>query len=133
MPAKRKNYRRDRPRIRKVLPPPAEIDLEAVAEKCRYVGSPYHRTIRIGGVPPRRNKPGKTSCPKNLQQNQSLVQRWLQEAIRRGNFGKFDQGLPRVVWHEEDGKLFEARSSGRGSCEYHGYPLAPHDTVIGIK
>ena len=45
--------------------------------------------------------PGKTSCPKNLQQDQSLVQRWLQEAIHRGNFGKFDQGLPRVVWHEQ--------------------------------
>lgn len=133
MPAKRTSHRRNRPRVREVSPPPPGVDLEAVAEKCRYVGSPYHRTIRIKGKTPPQNRPGKTPCPKDLQKNQDLVEEWLRDAIRRGNFGEFDQGFPRVVWHEEDGRLFEARSSGRGSCEYHGYPLAPHDTIKGMK
>ena len=76
-------------------------------------GKQYHRTNLI-----------RPTCPKNLQKDQTFVEGWLQNAIRRGNFGKFDQGFPRVVWYEEDGRLFEERSSGQGSCEYHGYPLA---------
>ena len=132
MPAKRTCYKRDRPRVRRVLPPPPEIDLDVVADECRYVGSPYHRTIRVKGIRPG-NRPGKTPCPKDLQRNQDLVEEWLRSAIRRGNFGEFDQGYPRVVWHEEDGKLFEARQSGRGSCEYHGFPLGPHDKILGMR
>lgn len=132
MPAKRTSYRRNKPRVRKVSSPPSGIDLDAVANECRYVGSPYHRTIRIKGINPARG-PGKTPCPKDLQKNQDLVEEWLRDAIRLGNFGEFAQGFPRVVWHEENGRLFEARSSGRGSCEYHGYPLATRDKIIGMK
>lgn len=134
MPAKRTSYRRNRPRVREVLPPPPDIDLDAVANKCRYVGSPYHRTIRVKGRTPPQNRPGKTPCPTDLQKNQGLIGEWLRDAIRRGNFGEFIRGGgPRVVWHEEDGRLFEARNSGPGSCEYHGYPLAPHDQIIGMR
>ncbi len=42
------------------------------------------------------NKPGKTSCPLYLQKNPNLVQQWLRNAIRRGNFGEFDHEFPRV-------------------------------------
>lgn len=132
MAAKRVSYRRIKPRVRKVLPPPPEIDLDVVAIQCRYVGSPYHKIIRVRGINPE-NRPGKTPCPQNLQRNLDLVQQWLQNAVRLGNFGEFDHGFPRVVWHEEDGILFEARQSGRGSCEYHGFPLGPHDQIIGLK
>ena len=132
MPAKRIGYKRNRPRVRRVLSPPPETDLEAVANKCRYIGSPYHRTIRVGRTSPK-NRPGKTPCPADLQRDQSRVEEWLRDAIRRGNFGDFVGGFPRVVWHEEDGRLFEARQSGRGSCEYHGFPLGPHDEIIGMK
>lgn len=118
--------------MRRVLPPPPEVDLEAIANEYRYVGSPYHRTIRVKGAPPK-NRPGKTPCPRNLQKNQSMVEDWLRNAIRQGNFGEFDGEFPRVVWHEEDGKLFEARQFGKGSCEYHGFPLGPHDKIIGMK
>ncbi len=79
------------------------------------------------------NKPGKASCPLYLQKNPNLVQQWLRNAIRRGNFGEFDHEFPRVVWHQEEDQLFEARQSGRGSCEYHGFPLAPHDKIIGMR
>ncbi len=133
MPAKRTSYRRDKPRVRKVLPPPPDVDLDAVAKKCRYVGSPYHRTIQIKGRRRPENRPGKTPCPMDLQKNQARVEEWLRNAIRRGNFGKFDQGFPRVVWHEEDGRLLEARQSGRGSCEYLGFPLGPHDKITGMR
>jgi len=132
MAAKRVSYKRVKPRVRKVVTPFSEFDLDVVANQCRYVGSPYHKTIRKMGVKPK-NRPGKTPCPLNLQKNPDLVQEWLQSAIRLGNFGKFDHGFPRVVWHEQDGKLFEARQSGRDSCEYHGFPLNPHDQVIGMK
>ena len=132
MPAKQTFYKCNRPRVCKVLPLPPDIDLCTVAEKCRYVGSPYHRTIPVKGQTPVR-RPDKAACPRELQKNQSLVREWLKNAILRGNFGEFKQGFPRVVWHEEDGRLFEARQSGHGSCEYHGFPLASHDTIIGMK
>ena len=131
MPAKRTCYKHDNPRVRRVLPPAPEIASDVVANKCRYVGSPYHRTIRVNGIRPE-NRLGKPPCPKEIQVYQDLVEGWLRSAIRQGNFGKFDRGFPRVVWHEEDGKLFEARQSGRGSCEYHGFPLGPHDKIIGM-
>ncbi len=132
MPAKRTNYRRLKPRVRRVVSPPSEVDLEVVANECRYVGSPYHRTMRIKGIPPQ-NRPGKTACPRNLQKDLARVEGWLRNAIRQGNFGEFDGGFPRVVWHEEDGRLFEARQSGQGSCEYHGFPLGPHDKIMALR
>ena len=131
MPAKRTCYKRDRPRVRRVLPPPPEIALDVVANKCRYVGSLYHRTNRVKRIRPE-NGPGKTPCPRELQINQDLLEEWFRGAIYQGNFGKFDQGYPRVVWHEEDGRMFEARQSGQGSCEYHGFLLGAQK-IIGIR
>lgn len=132
MAARPARRRRRNPKDRKVLPPPAEVSLAEVARKCRYVGSPYHRTIPgPAGRPVYR--PGKSSCPKELQRNPRLVQCWLEDAVRRGHCGEFERGFPRLVWRRDGEMVFEARQGTPGSGEYHGYVLEPDELVRGLE
>ena len=133
--AKQPQQSRGNPNRRKeVLPPPPDThDLAEVAEKCKYVGSPYHRTMpdSFGNRPVYHE--GKSKCPKELQRNPSRVTEWLREAIRQGQFGEFDNGFPALVWYRDGGDVFEARLHNRESGEYHGYPLEPHDHITGLE
>jgi len=129
------NRERGNPNQRKeVLPPPPDmLDLKAVAAKCRYAGSPYHRTMpdAFGNRPV--HHPGKSKCPEELQRNPSRVTQWLRKAIRQGQFGEFDNGYPVLVWYKHGDHVFEARLHNRESGEYHGYPLEPHDHITGLE
>ena len=131
MPARPTQRRRHNPKGRKVLPVPADVSLDEVARRCRYVGSPYHRTVPgRAGSPVYR--PGKSKYPEYLQRDPALVQRWLEDAVRQGCFGEFQGGFPRRVWRRVGEIVFEARQGTPGSGEYHGYPLEPHQFVEGL-
>lgn len=108
----------------KIVPPPDGVSLEDAAEACRYVGSPYHRTMP-GRSGPSRSKPRGTKCPKDLQRRPDEVERLLREAIRAGYCGAFQGPFPGRVWRRIGQSIFEAREGSPGSGEYHGYPLTP--------
>ena len=131
MPARPTPRRRHNPKGRRVLPPPPDVSLAEIARRCRYVGSPYHRSVPgPSGSPVYR--PGKSKCPEPLQQNPGLVQRWLEEAVRHGFFGEFEGEFPRRVWRRVGDTVFEARQGTPGSGIYHGYPLEPFQIVEGL-
>lgn len=108
----------------KIVPPPAGVSLDQVAEACSYSGSGYHRTMP-GRYGPPRAKPRGTKCPEHLQRRPDEVQSLLREAIRAGHHSAFDGSFPRRVWRRIGGSIFEARQGSAGSGEYHGYPLTP--------
>lgn len=128
---KRPTLRRDNVKVREVLPPPGGIDLDQVAESCRYVGSPYHKDRPgFAGMPVRR--PDASLCPSELADCRDLVEQWLRAAVLGGRTGKWEGGFPRYVWHREGDIVFEAKQGSPGSGDYHGYPLDSWQTVRGF-
>ena len=115
--------RRRRPRRRERFVPP-DIDLAALADRVRYVGSPEHKdAVTFVGVP--RLRGDASICPREYNDLQ-LVTGWLRSAIRDGSTGGLWEGdFPRYAWHKEEGTVFEARLVNSGDGSYKGYPL--HD------
>ncbi len=113
----------------RVRPPPQDADLEAVAERSRYVGSPYHKDRPGFAGPPQRRRTAASICPPELNDDQERVQAWLRQAILSGHTGEWRGGFPQRVWHREDNVIFEAMQGSPGSGEYHGYPLQPFQHV----
>lgn len=118
---------RNNPKVRRLLPPPDDVDVCEVAETCRYVGSPYHG--RGASV---RRRPAASLCPAHLSSDRDSVEQWLRASVRAGRTGAWERGFPKYVWHKEGGTTFEARQGAPGSGEYHGYPLHPRQRVRGL-
>ena len=131
--ARRPTFQRGNPRARRIQPPPEGIDLAAVAESCRYVGSPYHKDVVGFAGTPRGRRPSATMCPRELANRRELVEGWLRDAVRAGNVGAWDARFPRYVWHREGNVVFEARQGSPGPGEYHGYPLEPSQPVRDLE
>ena len=103
--------------------PPEGTDLNAVAGRVRYLGSPEHKTtLSFAGRPaPRADA---TLCDPRLHDRRNQVESWLAEAIRRGDCGgPWENGFPRYVWRREVGVTYEARLSNQQRGEYKGYPI----------
>lgn len=125
--------RRRNPRLRRVGPCPPETDLDAVAARVAYGGSPYHKDIPsfAGRVPVVR--PDASICPRSLAGQQNEITRWLRQAIRSGWFCDcWENGVPLRVWIRQEGVVYEARPTNKGTGEYHGYPLRDDETVKGL-
>lgn len=129
---RRPTFHRDNPKSRRVLPQPADVDIELVAAQCRYVGSPYHAAGPTAGHPVA-TRPDATTCPEELTLDTDRVEAWLRASVLAGNTGVWERGFPRYVWHRERGTVFEARQGAPGSGEYHGYPLLPRQRVRGLQ
>ena len=128
-PQPRKRSKKDRA----VAPPPAGVNLQDVAARVRYTGSPYHKDAPsfAGALP--QPRPDATICPAELATRQAEIQEWLQRAIRHGQCGAdWRQGLPHHVWHREEAILYEACLTNPRTGEYHGYPLEPDALVRGL-
>lgn len=108
-------------------------DLDALASRATYVGSPEHKSSpSFAGHP----KPRSTAaiCDPSLAKSQGLITEWVREAIRRGNVGAHWEGdFPRYVWHEVDGVYYEGRLVNREQGQYKGYPLYPHERPEGLE
>lgn len=134
MSSKRPSRQRTNPKSLAVRPVPAGVDLAAVAGRCRYVGSPYHKD-RPGyaGMPVGR-RPAGNKCPAELADDQKTVQQWLLEAVRNGQTGRWDaeRRFPLEVFHREGERVFQAVMGTRGSGEYHGFPLERWQRVRGL-
>jgi hypothetical protein len=108
--------------LRVVAPPPDGKNLEAVARKASYVGSPEHKdTPSFAGQP--RPRADAAICNRNLAERQTQVTKWLKRAIRNGHCAHWEGDFPRYVWHREAGTVYEARLVNQGNGQYKGYPL----------
>lgn len=125
--------RRRKPHVRRVVQPPAHLDRAALAERATYGGSPKHKDLPsfAGQVP--RPRIDASICPRELTRDRERVERWLREAIRRGNAGSWEGEFPSPVWHQEGGVTYEAHLTRPNVGEYHGYPLEPDEFVEGLR
>ncbi len=130
---KRPERRRRSPTVRRIEAPPPGVDLEAVAAKARYTGSPYHKDMPSFAGPVPRNRPDASICPRSLASQRAQVQGWLQSAIKCGNVGLWSGDFPQRVWHREGDVTFEAVLTRPIAGEYHGYPLEPSEGVEGLR
>jgi len=124
--------RRKRPLRRKVTPSGIELNLDDIAGRVRYVGSPEHKdTPSFAGLQsPRKDA---SICDRQLSQNLDLITEWLRAAIRRGAIGGLLEGdFPRYVWHKEGDLIYEARLVNRELGEYKGYPLNKTEWPEGL-
>lgn len=118
--------KRRRPLLR-VVAPSSGKDLDAVARKASYVGSPEHKnTPSFAGQP--RPRADAAICDRGLAERQTQVTKWLRRAIRSGYVSAYWEGdFPRYVWHREEDTVYEARLVNRGNGQYKGYPLNPEE------
>lgn len=126
-----RSTRRKRPR-RRVISVPANTDLERLAVRVVYEGSPEHKDVPSFAGPPRLRADA-SCCPRYIR-DREIVTEWLRSAIRRGaTGGPWEGGFPRYVWYENDGTVFEGRLVNRGQGAYKGYPLYEDEWPGGIE
>lgn len=125
------------PRHRRLKPktitaPPPGIDLNSIADRVSYVGSPEHKDgPSFAGQP--RPRADASICDRALSNSRELVRTWLQSALRNGQCGAPWEGdFPRYVWHQEGETLYEARLVNRVRGEYKGYPLNSDERPLGM-
>lgn len=113
--------RRRRPR-RRTVDVPSGTDLDALAGRVQYTGSPEHKDEpTFAGQP--RLRGDASPCPRQYN-DRDLVTGWLRAAIRAGStVAPWEGGFPRYAWHREQDTVFEARLVNRGDGSYKGYPL----------
>lgn len=133
MAVKRPGHRRDNQKARRVMPIPEGVTLPEIAERCRYVGSPYHKDTPSFAGTTRAPRPDASICPREFAHARALAEGWLRAAVLVGRCGAWEHGFPKYVWHREGDIIYEARQGSPGSGEYHGYPLEPWQTVRGFE
>lgn len=125
--------KRRRPPLRRIVPVPESTDLEEVASRVSYVGSPEHKDApSFAGHPKPRSDA--TICDRRFIGLQDQLTAWIQESIRAGLVGgPWEGGFPRYVWCVRDGAVYEARLVNRGNGEYKGYQLQESECPSGIE
>ena len=134
MAMRRPLRQRTNPKSLAVRPVPDAVDLNEVAGRCRYVGSPYHKDRPgFAGMPKGRRSAG-SKCPSELADDQEKVQQWLESSIRAGRTGRWDAQarLPLEVFHREGKLVFQGVLGSPGSGEYHGFPLEDWQVVRNL-
>lgn len=121
---------RKRARLHRKTTPPPGIDLTAIAEEVKYVGSPEHKaTPSFAGRPaPRADA---SLCDASLASQRDVVQAWLRQALCRGDCGGPWEGrFPRYVWCRAGEVAYQARLTNRDTGEYKGHPIALDECPI---
>lgn len=110
---------------------PEGVDLDSVAARVNYVGSPEHKDMTTAAGMPR-PRADASICPRPAN-DMARATRWLRSAIRSGSTGdRWEGGFPRYVWHEHGGTVFEARLINSGDGTYKGYPLGDHEWPLHL-
>ena len=109
-------------------------ELEELAERATYVGSPEHKLGRWwGGLPQGRQLPGgrvgrrrkqhTTPCPLYRRSDQVRATKWVRNAIRAGQCRFYESDLfPKRIWYEADGEIWIGLRVTDGLGEYKGWP-----------
>lgn len=125
--------RRRRPRKREIHAPPADVDLDRLADRVRYVGSPEHKDAPSFAGPPR-PRADASRCPREMTADLERINEWLRQAIRAGAVGApWEGGFPRYVWYKYRAIVLEGRLVNRETGEYKGYPLGRAEWPAGIE
>ncbi|MGE4557186.1 MAG: hypothetical protein AB7D07_10210 [Desulfovibrionaceae bacterium] len=113
-------------------PPPAGVDLRAIADKAKYVGSAEHKdTPSFAGHP--RPRADASICDRKFVPMQDYLTEQLPACIRRGIVGAPWEGeFPRYVWGQIEGRMFEARLVNKSNGLYEGYPLEEDERPEGV-
>lgn len=116
-----------------VVPPAADIDLDALAAKVSYVGSPEHKDApSFAGTPPR-PRADATICDRSFVERRNEIESWLRDAIRQGVVsGMWEGAFPRYVWAVRGTRCYEARLVNRAQGAYKGYELRQDEWPTGI-
>ncbi len=110
-----------------IHPPPDGVDLRAVAERVRYVGSPEHKDTPSFAGSPRPRFGDASICDRSFANRQEDLTLWLREGIRGGHTGDWVGGFPKYVWRRIEDRVFVARLVNSGNGDYKGYELERHE------
>ncbi len=113
--------------------PPEGLNLEAVAERAVYVGSPHHKDCPSFVTDAPAPRADASICPRDLAWRREDIQQWLREAIRKGNVGTWQRDFPEYVWHKVGDITYEARLMRNETGEYKGHPLERDEVVRGFR
>jgi hypothetical protein len=123
--------KRRRPQRREFASPPADVDLEALAERAEYVGSGEHKSYPSFAGPPKLRATA-TRCDPSLADQDELTG-WLRDGIRKGQVGTLWEGdFPRYVWVSRQGTWYEGRLVNPGLGQYKGYALTEEQHPKGL-
>jgi hypothetical protein len=120
--------------VRSLAPAPEGVNVEAICDQVKYVGSAEHKdTPSFAGEP--RPRADAAICDRSLAGSQDLLTDMLRAAIRKRAFGGlWEGGFPRYVWHRPDTEtLYEARLVNREAGWYKGFPLDRDEWPEGVK
>ncbi|MDE0627650.1 MAG: hypothetical protein OXH99_14750 [Bryobacterales bacterium] len=116
-----------------------DVDLRAVAELARYVGSREHKKAPSYAGPPGLRADA-SCCPPELATDAGVPTAWLRRAIPQGSTGGpwegRSPGFPRYVWYKHDETVYEGRLVNREQGQYKGYPLEKSEwpaALMGIN
>lgn len=124
---------RRRPGKRELRAPPVAVDLDWLADRVRYVGSPEHKNEPSFAGPPRLRADA-SCCPREMTADLKRINEWLRQAIRAGAVGAPWEGrFPRYAWYKYGAIVLEGRLVNRETGEYKGYPLGREEWLAGIE
>jgi hypothetical protein len=103
--------------------PDDALSPDEVASRAKYVGNNIHKSYPSpAGQPALRADEAK--CDKFRIREWPKLTEVLQEAIRTGCIGgQFRDEFPSRAWAWINGVLHEARLTGQGQGDYHGFPI----------
>lgn len=102
--------------------PPEMRPPEEVASQATYVGNPIHKSYPSPAGPPAL-KADEQKCDQYDIQDWPQLTEVLRRAILAHCIGTFRGEFPSRAWAWINGVLHEARLTGQGQGEYHGFPL----------
>ncbi|MDQ2731097.1 MAG: hypothetical protein M3Y56_05515 [Armatimonadota bacterium] len=128
-----KTPKRHRPLPRNIVPPPDHVDLNDLAQRVVYVGSPEHKDIRsFAGEP--RPRADASICDRSFIRRLPELNAWLRTAMQRGAIGPPWEGdFPRYAWYKDGDIVYEARVVNQEKGEYKGWILSPDEWPRGIE
>ena len=124
-------------------PSMSATELNELAERASYVGSPEHKLKRWWGGQPglwkrrggRLKRPKRqhtTPCPLHTAEDQKIATGWVREAIRQRHFEyvEGDQDFPKKLWHiDDEGRMWQGTCINRTTGEYKGWPEIEVETL----
>lgn len=110
--------------------------LQALADRCVYTGSPFHKSdpSDYGLTPPASPRPGKTLCDVAGPVPKATALKLLKKGFTKGMISvQVANEWPLHVWAlSEDNEVFEAQLENRDQGSYHGYPLQADDNFRAV-
>jgi hypothetical protein len=95
---------------------------ESVASKVSYTGNAIHKSHTSPAGPPAL-KADEAKCDNYGKKGWPKLTDALRLAIRSQYIGQFRGDFPSRAWVHINGVLHEARLTGQGQGNYHGFPI----------